>query len=137
QQTHPGKMNPAIGKAAGPEDPTVTVVGFCGANDRAPIGCLVHFACHGTHMNGVKYSADYPKWIVDTLQAVYGSGFGVVYLNGACGDVTQFDNRSNRPIELGPYWCERTGRGVGGAALQALARMDYYAKTTVDAAMVK
>jgi neutral ceramidase len=133
QLTHPGKMNPDIVAPAGPADPTVTVVGFRAAESSEPIGAIVNFACHATHMNGVLYSADYPKYIVDTLQAVYGKDFGVVFLNGACGDVTQVDNQSPRPGEFGEYWCKRTGRAVGAAALQALAKMDYYRKSTVDA----
>ncbi|HUW60021.1 MAG TPA: hypothetical protein VMZ06_03360 [Candidatus Bathyarchaeia archaeon] len=137
QQTHPGKVNPNMLEPAGPADPAVTVAGFCDASNFRPFGCVVHFACHGTHMNGTEYSADYAHWIVDTLEAVYGASFGVVCLNGACGDVTQVDNGSRRPLEVGPYWCERTGRGVGGAALHALARLDYYAAATVGAGSVQ
>jgi len=131
QRTHPGRMNPDIVEPAGPADPTVTVAGFRAPDNFRPFGCIVNFACHGTHMNGYLYSADYPRWIVDSLQAVYGPDFGVVFLNGACGDVTQVDNRTQRPSEFGPYWCERTGRAVGGAAIEALARMDYYGEVTV------
>ncbi|HQM47380.1 MAG TPA: neutral/alkaline non-lysosomal ceramidase N-terminal domain-containing protein [Candidatus Hydrogenedentes bacterium] len=134
QITHPGKMNRDIVAPAGPADPTVTVVGFCPADETEPIGAIVNFACHATHMNGVLYSADYPKYVVDTLRAIYGEEFGVVYLNGACGDVTQVDNQSPRPGEFGEYWCKRTGRSVGAAALQALAKLDYFTKATVDAA---
>lgn len=130
-KTHPGKMNPDIVQPAGPEDPTVTVAGFCDPDTMRPRGVVVNFACHATHMNGYYYSADYVRWIVDTLKAAYGPDFGVVYLNGACGDVTQMDNRSSRPGEFGPYWCERTGRVAGSAALQALAGMDYAAKSSV------
>ncbi|MGI6458735.1 MAG: hypothetical protein ACOX5J_01345 [Candidatus Hydrogenedentales bacterium] len=133
QLTHPGKMNPDIERPAGPADPTVTVVAFRPDGEAEPIGAIVHFACHATHMNGLLYSADYPKYIVDTLRAVYGENFGVVYLNGACGDVTQVDNQSPRPAEFGEYWCKRTGRAVGAAALQALARMDYFSQASVDA----
>lgn len=131
QRTHPGKMNPGIAEPAGPADPSVTVVGFRDPKGARPFGCIVNFACHATHMNGYLYSADYVKWVVDTLRAVYGPGFGIVYLNGACGDVTQVDNRSPRPAEFGPYWCERTGRVISGGAIQALARMDYYRTATV------
>ena len=127
-------MNPDIEIPAGPADPTVTVVAFRAADGTEPIGAIVHFACHATHMNGLLYSADYPRYIVDTLRAVYGEDFGVVYLNGACGDVTQVDNQSPRPGEFGEYWCKRTGRAVGAAALQALAKMDYFTQATVDAA---
>ena len=137
QRTHPGKMNADIVAPAGPEDPTVTVVGFCEPRTFRPVGCIVNFACHATHMNGLLYSADYVRWVVDTLRSVYGEGFGVVYLNGACGDVTQMDNRSPRPGEFGEYWCERTGRVVGGGALQALARLDYFSKATVDCQTAK
>ena len=132
QTTHPGKMNPDIVEPAGPEDPTVTVVGFREPGQEDPFGCVVTFACHGTHMNGELFSADYPYWVVETLRAVYGPDFGVVFLNGACGDVTQVDNQSPRPGEMGPYWCERTGRTVGAGAVQALARMDYFRKASVD-----
>lgn len=132
QRTHPGKMNPGIVAPAGPEDPMVTVVGFCEPKTFRPIGCIVNFACHATHMNGFLYSADYVRFVVDTLRAVYGPDFGVAYLNGACGDVTQVDNRSPRPAEFGEYWCERTGRVIGGGALQALTGLDYFSKATVD-----
>jgi len=132
QRTHPGKMNPDILEAAGPEDPTVTVLSFCEPRTFAPMGCIVNFACHATHMNGLLYSADYVKWVVDTLHAAYGHDFGVVFLNGACGDVTQIDNRSPRPLEFGPYWAERNGRSVGGAAIQAIARTDYVRNASVS-----
>ncbi len=137
QRTHPGKMNPDIIEAAGPEDPTVTVLSFCDPRTFAPSGCIVHFACHGTHMNGLLYSADYVKWVVDTLCAAYGPGFGVVFLNSACGDVTQVDNRNPRPLELGPYWAGRTGRSVGGAAIQAVARTDYVLNASLDCESTK
>jgi len=137
QLTHPGKMNPDIVAPAGPADPTVTVVGFRAAESSEPIGAIVNFACHATHMNGVLYSADYPKYIVDTLQAVYGKDFGVVFLNGACGDVTQVDNRSSRPMELGPWWAERTGRAVGGAAIQAVAGTEYRRGVALDCKSVQ
>ena len=89
QRTHPGKMNPETVDPAGPEDPTVTLLTFSDPQTFVPFGCIVNFACHATHMNGLLYSADYVKWVVDTLQAVYGSDFGVVFLNGACGGVTK------------------------------------------------
>jgi len=136
-RTHPGKMNPDIDRPAGPEDATVTVAGFADPNTFKPMGSIVHFACHATHMNGYLYSAAYVRWIVDTLRAVYGPDFGVVYLNGACGDVTQMDNRSPRADEFGPYWCERTGRVIAGGAIQALARIDYFRKASVDTAATR
>lgn len=137
EKTHPGKMNPDIVAPAGPADPAVTVIALADPKTHAPFGCLVHFACHATHMNGYLFSADYVRWIVDTLRAVHGPGFGVVFLNGACGDVTQVDNQSPRPGEFGSYWCQRTGRGIAGAAITALARTDYYAEASIATAAAR
>lgn len=134
QTTHPGKCNPKIDRVAGPADDTVTVIGFCDPKSMKPLGAVVNFACHATHMNGVAFSADYPRYVVDTLQAVHGPGFPVVFLNAPSGDVTQVDNLSARPHEFGPYWCARTGRAVGAAALQALATLDYSPAAGIDAA---
>ncbi|HOZ46431.1 MAG TPA: neutral/alkaline non-lysosomal ceramidase N-terminal domain-containing protein [Candidatus Hydrogenedentes bacterium] len=131
-RTHPGKMNPDIDKPAGPEDPTVTVVGFRDPETKEPFGCIVNFACHGTHMNGLLYSADYPKWIIDTLRGIWGPEFGVVYLNGACGDVTQVNNLSPGPMEFGREACQRTGRVVGGEAIKVLSLMSFHDNATVD-----
>jgi hypothetical protein len=134
QMTHPGKGNPDIVRAAGPADDTVTTIGFVDAESMRPLGCLVNFGCHATHMNGVRYSADYPRWIVDTLQGVYGSEYGVVFTNAPCADVTQIDNLDPRPLEFGTYWCERTGRATGAAALQGLATMDVFTSCGVSVA---
>jgi len=137
QKTHPGKMNPDIDHPAGPADDTVTTIGFRHAKTFAPLGCIVNFGCHATHMNGVEFSADYPRWVVETLGSAYGEGFGAVFLNAPCGDVTQVDNCSPRAAEFGPYWCERTGRAVDAAALLGLATMDYVKRATIDAAVTR
>ncbi len=134
QVTHPGKMHPDIICPAGLADDTVTTVGFRHAKTFQPLGCIVNFGCHATHMNGVFFSADYPRWVVDTLQAAHGEAFGVVFLNAPCGDVTQMDNLSPRAAEFGPYWCERTGRAVGAAALLGLATTDYVKGADIGAA---
>ena len=105
--THPGKMNPDILVPAGPADDSVLAISFRDAQTFAPVGCIVTFACHPTHMNGELYSADYPRWVVESLQAVYGPAFGVVFLNAPCGDVTQIDNLNPRPLEFGPYFRPR------------------------------
>ncbi|MBI2433138.1 MAG: hypothetical protein HYV26_09730 [Candidatus Hydrogenedentes bacterium] len=134
QVTHPGKMNPNIDRVAGPADPTLTTIGFRCAKTLQPLGAIVNFGCHATHMNGVAFSADYPYWVVKSLQAAYGADFGVVFLNAPSGDVTQVDNLSPRPMEFGPYWCERTGRAVGAAALLGLSTMDFRPRAGLDVA---
>ncbi|MFC1719151.1 hypothetical protein ACFL6S_36200 [Candidatus Poribacteria bacterium] len=106
--THPGKCNPDIVKIAGPTDPKVGVIGSWDSDGKL-LGCVVNFACHGTTGPGGT-SADWIYYLEQTIRGVMGEQAVVVFLNGACGDVTQVDN-------LDPYLAnsgERSARYVGG-----------------------
>jgi len=118
QMTHPGKGNPDINEPAGPVDPEVGVLSAW-RPDGSFLGCLVNFTCHGTTGNGGA-SADWIYWLRRTI--VNGMGGGeVVFLNGACGDVTQVNNQSLQESEFGEKWSRRVGQKVGAEALKALA----------------
>lgn len=106
--THPGKGNPDIVEPAGPIDPEVGVVGAWDAAGRL-LGCVVNFACHGTTGPGGT-SADWIYYLEQTIRGVMGPEAIVVFLNGACGDVTQVNNLS----PYGPEFGERSARFVGG-----------------------
>ena len=117
QMTHPGKGNPDIVELAGPIDPQVGVVSAWRPNGDF-LGCVVNFACHGTTTNpGV--SADWIYWLRRTITGAMHGG-EVVFLNGACGDVTQVDNLSLRENEFGAKWSRRVGQKVGAEALKVL-----------------
>ena len=45
----------------------------------------------------------------------------VVFLNGACGDITQVDNLSLQEFEFGEKWARRIGHKVGAEVLKVLA----------------
>ncbi|HOF39202.1 MAG TPA: hypothetical protein PLD73_03950, partial [Candidatus Hydrogenedentes bacterium] len=123
-RTHPGKMNPGIVAPAGPIDPDVAVIAAEDAEGRL-LGCIVNFALHGTTMGGSQLSADWPLYLRETIRGGLGSDIGVVFLNGACGDVTQVDNRSPRTGEFGEGSARRAGMSVGAAALGVLAKMEF------------
>ena len=123
-KTHPGKMNPDIVEPAGPIDPEVAVIGVEDLEGRF-LGCVVNHALHGTTMGGNLISADWPFYLRQTVRGGMGTDAGVVFLNGACGDVTQVDNRSPRKAEFGEAWSRRVGRTVGAEVLKVLARMEY------------
>lgn len=125
-RTHPGKMNPDIVAPAGPIDPDVTVIAAEDANGKL-LGCIVNHAMHGTTLGGSVISADWPYYLRQTIRGGIGSDIGVVFLNGACGDVTQVDNRSPRPSEFGEAWARRVGMSVGAVALNVLAKTDFSA----------
>lgn len=115
--THPGKGNPDIVKPFGPDDPEVGVLSAWTPDDGF-LGCVVNFTCHGTTGNpGI--SADWIYWM---RRAISGGMHGgqVVFLNGACGDVTQVDNTSMQERESGPKWSRRVGQKVGAEALKIL-----------------
>lgn len=132
-KTHPGKMNPDIVEAAGPIDPDVGVIAVENTQGQL-LGCIVNYALHGTTMGGSLISADWPYYLRETIRGGIGSDIGVVFINGACGDVTQVDNRSPRPSEFGEAWARRAGMTVGAEALKVLARAEFKADAPLGVA---
>jgi len=131
QSTHPGKGNPNIVEPAGPVDPEVGVVSAWRPNGDF-LGCIVNFACHGT-TNNPGASADWIYWM---RRAITGAMYGgeVVFLNGACGDITQVDNLSLQESEFGAKWSRRVGQKVGAEALKVLSMAEPAELLPLDAA---
>ncbi len=116
--THPGKMNPEILEPAGPVDPEVGVLGAWTA-DGELLGCVVNYACHGTTGPGGT-SADWIHYLVHILRGAMGPRTVPVFLNGACGDITQVNNLSLRVPEYGEYRAREVGGRVAGEAIKVL-----------------
>lgn len=117
--THPGKRNPDILQPAGPVDPEVNVLGVWSGKEEF-LGCIVNYACHGTTGPG-GISADWIFYLEKTIRGVMGEKSYVVFLNGACGDVTQVDNLSKSELEIGEKYSCRLGQRVGAEVLKGLA----------------
>lgn len=118
--THPGKGNPDIIKPAGPIDPEVGVVGAWDKSGKL-LGCIVNYACHATTAPFDGVSADWIYFLEKTIQGVYGREANVVFLNGACGDVTQVNNLSLEGPDFGEKASCLVGQRVGAEALKVLA----------------
>lgn len=116
--THPGKCNPDIEKPADSVDPEVGVIGAWD-NEGKLLGCVVNFACHGTTGPG-STSADWIYYLEKTIRAVMGEQAIVVFLNGACGDITQVDNLSPYNIDFGERAARYVGTRVGAEAIKVL-----------------
>jgi neutral ceramidase len=116
--THPGKCNPDIEKPAGPADSEVGVIGAWDTEGKL-IGCVVNFACHGTTGPG-STSADWIYYLEKTIRSMMGDQAIVVFLNGACGDITQVDNLSPYNIDFGERAARYVGTRVGAEAVKVL-----------------
>lgn len=116
--THPGKCNPDIIEPAGPVDPDVGVISVW-RKDGSFIGCVVNYACHGTCCSTTNISADWINYLQDTIRKVMGRNAGVVFLNGACGDVTQVNNLANS-TDFGYQMARKLGTRVGAEVVKVL-----------------
>jgi len=116
--SHPGQGNPDIIAYAGPTDPQVGVVGVWDRQGRLS-GCLVNYACHATTSPG-GISANWIYYLEQTIRGVLGPEAVVVFLQGACGDVTQVDNLSPYARPSGEQWARLVGGRVGAEAVKVL-----------------
>ena len=128
-KTHPGKMNPDIIEPDGPVDPQVGVIALADMKGN-PIGCIVNHAMHGTTLGGSEISADWPYYLRKSIRGGLGADIGVVFLNGACGDVTQVNNQSPPPTEFGEKSARFVGTTVGAEVLKVLVRAKYQSEAT-------
>lgn len=116
--SHPGQGNPDILGYAGPIDPQVGVVGVWDEQGHLS-GCLVNYACHATTNPG-GISANWIYYLEQTIRGVFGPQAVVVFLPGACGDVTQVDNLSPYARPSGERWARLVGGRVGAEAVKVL-----------------
>ena len=119
--THPGQLNPDIIKPAGPIDPEVGVIGTWDKNGKC-IGCVVNYACHATTNPG-GISANWIYYMEQTIRGAMGPDCVVVFLPGACGDITQVDNLNPYVNRQGAEWARFVGSRVGAEAVKVLLDM--------------
>ena len=119
--SHPGKGNPDNVGYAGPTDPQVGVIGVWDAEGKL-LGCIVNFACHAT-ANGPWVSANWIYYMERAIQGYFGTEAHVVFLQGACGDITQVDNLNLEANPEGDAWSQLVGGRVGTEAVKVLLGM--------------
>jgi hypothetical protein len=116
--THPHPGNPDMVAYAGPTDPEVGVIGTWDSEGRL-LGTIVNFACHATTSPG-GISANWIYYLEKTIQGAMGTQAPVVFLQSACGDITQVDNFSPFANPSGEQWARLVGTRVGAEALKVL-----------------
>ncbi len=128
--THPGAGNPEILGPAGPTDPQVGVAGVWDLKGGL-LGCVVNYACHATASPG-GISANWIWAMERTLRRATGNAaLPVVFLQGACGDVTQVDNLTKLQNPSAEEWCEIVGGRVGAEAYKTLLLIRRGASTNI------
>jgi neutral ceramidase len=117
--SHPGPGNPDIVGYAGPVDPQVGVIGVWDLKTNL-LGVVVNFSCHATTSPG-GISANWPSAMEQTLRdATRHAALPVVFLQGACGDLTQVDNLTKFQNPAAEEWWQIVGGRVGAEAYKTL-----------------
>jgi len=121
-QTNPGVGNPNILEPIGTPDETVQLVRIHRENAEEIL--LVNFQVHPDVIGGTKFSADYPKFVRDTLEKALDNVY-CIYFNGAQGDTNHINvfttpDKSNRGYEHSKHM----GRCIAGAVLQIYGKTE-------------
>lgn len=85
--------NPDVVRAAGPIDPEIALLAVRDANGKS-LGVVSNFALHLDTVGGLKWSADYPYFIEQTLRKGIGSDIVSIFGTGCCGDINHANPRS-------------------------------------------
>ncbi|HEV8334921.1 MAG TPA: hypothetical protein VGR67_00705 [Candidatus Polarisedimenticolia bacterium] len=120
--THPGRGNPETLGYAGPIDPEVGVIGAWDKGGTL-LGVIVNFSCHAT-TSPPGFSANWIHYLERTIQGGLETKATVVFLQGACGDITQVDNLSPYADPSGDLQARRVGGSVGAEAIKVLLRAE-------------
>jgi hypothetical protein len=119
--SHPGAGNPDILEYAGPIDPQVGVIGAWDMQGQL-VGVVVNYACHATTNPG-GISANWIHHLEKTIQGGLGTRAPIVFMQGACGDVTQVDNLSPNQRPKSAEWSQYVGSRIGAEAIRTLLAM--------------
>ncbi len=136
--TNPGIGNPEALEPVGPVNPNLRLFAFR-PEQGGPETLLVNYALHAaTIEGGADLSADYPGYLTRALQEALGPETGVVFVNGACGDINHWDLLHGKPpayrhegvaplpaATVSYAATERSGRALARAALDLLAELEY------------
>jgi neutral ceramidase len=116
--SHPGTMNPDVVDYAGPIDPEVGVIAAYDTEDKL-LGVIVNYACHATTSPG-GISANWIYYLEQTIQGALQTPAPVVFLQGACGDITQVDNLTQYARPAPERWARQVGGRVGAEAVRTI-----------------
>ncbi len=83
--------NPEVVRPAGPIDARIELLAVRDTKSGAVRSILSNFALHLDTVGGMRWSADYPFFIEQTLRSAYGSEVVSIFGTGCCGDINHVD----------------------------------------------
>lgn len=86
--------SPDVVRAAGPIDPEIPLL-LVKTADGQPRGLLSSFALHLDTVGGMKWSADYPFFIAESVRAALGPDVVSIFGLGTCGDINHVNPNSS------------------------------------------
>ncbi len=129
--SHPGAGNPDMIEYAGPIDPQVGVIGAWDGEGKL-LGVIVNYSCHATTNPG-GISANWVYYLEKTIQGALDTRAPVVFMQGACGDITQVDNLSPHVRPGAVEWAQMVGGRVGAEAVKTLLHLPKVTECPLDA----
>lgn len=90
-QTWQALSNPDVVRAAGPIDQRIELLAVRNSQDGTLRGLFSNFALHLDTVGGMRWSADYPYFIEQTLRKNYGEEVISIFGTGCCGDINHAD----------------------------------------------
>jgi len=121
-RTNPGRRNPEIDHPVGLPDESVQLVKI--SRKDAPEILIVNFQVHPDVISGSLMSADYPKFIRDTLERAL-DNVRCIYFNGAQGDTNHIQvNAPEWDVNGGYEHAKHMGRSIAGAVLQIYGKTE-------------
>lgn len=109
--------NREVVRAAGPIDPEIGLLTIRDATGK-PLGILSNFALHLDTVGGLKWSADYPFFIEQTLRKTAGSEVISIFGTGCCGDINHANPRSKDRNKA-----DFIGNSIGNSIHQQLGQL--------------
>ena len=109
--------NPDVVRAAGPIDPDVELLTIRDETGQATC-VLSNFALHLDTVGGMKWSADYPYFIEQSLRNSIGSNLVSIFATGTCGDINHVDPKSRERNKA-----DVIGNSIGDSILQQIPNL--------------
>jgi hypothetical protein len=100
----------------------VNILLFADQASGRSMASIANFALHLDTLGGTEYSADYPLYVQQQLQAAMGHDFVSIFATGTCGDINHIDIHNNNPLK-GIAETERIGITLGDTIFAAIPRL--------------